>query len=328
MRIALAANAASGGGVDVDALAAALAREGAGVVADGCDAAALERLAAARPERVAVAGGDGTIGPAAALAGRLGVPLAVLPAGTANDFARVAGLPDGLDDAVALAVRGRELRRLDLGRLADGHPFVNVASAGMGPAAAHRARPLKRRLGPLAYAAGALRAALTERPLPVEVRLDGSVAYAGAAWQLMVGVTGAFGAGSTIGGADPTDGRLHVSIVPAGSRFALAAHALAWRTGRSVASFHRPPGSDPKLQSRRHPGSDPKVQSRRHPGSDPKVQFGRREGSDPVGGGPVRARVVEVRLPAGADVNVDGEIRSGGLERVTVQERAFALVVG
>jgi hypothetical protein len=37
--------------------------------------------------------------------------------------------------------------------------------------------------------------------------------------------------------------------------------------------------------------------------------------------------VVEVDLPPGAEINVDGEIHQGGLERVTAEGRAFALVV-
>ena len=88
MRLALAANPASGGGFDPAPLLAVMP----GAELFGCDE--LERIEAWRPERIAVAGGDGTIGPLAALAGRLGVPLAVIPAGTANDFARVHGLPD------------------------------------------------------------------------------------------------------------------------------------------------------------------------------------------------------------------------------------------
>ena len=35
--------------------------------------------------------------------------------------------------------------------------------------------------------------------------------------------------------------------------------------------------------------------------------------------------VVEVELPRGAELNVDGEIRDGGLERVTVERAAYAL---
>jgi diacylglycerol kinase (ATP) len=40
-----------------------------------------------------------------------------------------------------------------------------------------------------------------------------------------------------------------------------------------------------------------------------------------------RAHVVEVQLPDGSEINVDGEIRAGGLERVTVEPAAFRLVV-
>jgi diacylglycerol kinase (ATP) len=41
-----------------------------------------------------------------------------------------------------------------------------------------------------------------------------------------------------------------------------------------------------------------------------------------------RGAVVEVDLPPATEVNVDGELRVGGLERVTVTPRAFRLVVG
>ena len=95
------------------------------------------------------------------------------------------------------------LRRLELGRLADGRPFVNVASAGLASVAARRAAPLKPRLGPLAYAVGAVRAAATAAPLRCTVRADGETVYEGAAWQVIVAVTGAFGGGSDVGAADP-----------------------------------------------------------------------------------------------------------------------------
>ena len=81
-------------------------------------------------ERLVVAGGDGSVAPAAERAGELGVPLAVLPTGTANDFARATGLPEDLDEACALAVGGGAVRTLDLGRK-DGRPFVNACSAGL-----------------------------------------------------------------------------------------------------------------------------------------------------------------------------------------------------
>jgi diacylglycerol kinase (ATP) len=232
---------------------------------------ALDRVAAWRPERIVVAGGDGTIAPCADLAGRLGVPLAVVPSGTANDFARAHGLPLDVRVARELARWGTRTVPLELGRLAGGRPFVNVASAGLAPLAARYAAPWKARLGPLAYPLGALRAAGAP-PLEVEVRVDGLTVFAGRAWQVIVACTGAFGGGAAVE-ADPADGALDVAVL-AGSRLALVRHARELLSG---AASH------------------------------------------------ARGLLVEV-LGAG-ELNVDGEVVGGGLERVTADAHAFGLVV-
>jgi hypothetical protein len=41
-----------------------------------------------------------------------------------------------------------------------------------------------------------------------------------------------------------------------------------------------------------------------------------------------RARTIAVELPPGTEVNVDGEIRAGGLDRVTVRGDAYTLIAG
>ena len=283
MRIALIANAASGGGLDTEPIADAMRRHGADVRTFGCEPADLERVAGSEPERLAVAGGDGTIGPVAKLAGRLRVPLGVVPTGTANDFVRACGLPADALEAAVLAATGDALRPMELGDLADGRPFVNVASAGLSSAAARRAQPLKPRLGPLAYAVGALRAAVSERPLPVSVRADGEQVFDGEAWQVIVAVTGAFGGGSEVGAANPDDGWLDVTVLPAGSRLGLARRA--WGLRRGTVADQRDVCH-------------------------------------------ARGLVIEATLPRGTELNVDGEVRDDGLERATVERRAFELVVG
>ena len=201
MRLALPANPRSGGGLDPEPLVEAMREHGAQVEVFGSED--LDGAAAMQPDRIVVAGGDGSIAPAAWAAGRLDVPLAVVPAGTANDFARTNGLPEDPLDAAVLAAAGQTLRRLELGHLADGHPFVNAANAGLASEAARYAAPFKRVLGPLAYAVGALRAAVSESPLRCTVRVDGREVFSGGAWQVIVAVTGAFGGGSELGAADP-----------------------------------------------------------------------------------------------------------------------------
>ena len=169
--------------------------------------------------------------PAAAAAGRAGIPLAVVPAGTANDFARRLGLPDGITAACRLAVRGTKLESLELGWMNDERPFVNVASAGLPAPAAEKARGWKDRLGPLAYAAGALSAGMTAKPLTCLVVCDGREVLAGEAWQVTVAASGAFGAGASIEEADPTDGSLEVVAIEAGSRIGLVSLAYHLRRG-------------------------------------------------------------------------------------------------
>ncbi|HET6550610.1 MAG TPA: diacylglycerol kinase family protein, partial [Solirubrobacter sp.] len=183
MRVALIVNRASGSGTDADAVAAALRDGGAEVQVFDRDE--LDAARGAQPERLVVAGGDGSIAPVAALASGLGVPLAVVATGTANDFARETGLPRDLDAACALAADpGARTVTFELARAGE-RPFVNAASCGLSVVAAHRATPLKPRLGPLAYAAGALRAGLTGRPVGVRVQIaDGEVVHDGPAWQV------------------------------------------------------------------------------------------------------------------------------------------------
>lgn len=231
MRLVLVANARSGGATDADAVADALRAHGAEVSV--LDVEEADRAADARPDRVAVAGGDGSIGPAARTAAAAAVPLAVIPTGTANDFARALGLPMELDAAASLAAdpRARTLP-IELAHAGD-RPFVNAASCGLSVVAARRAAPLKPRLGALAYAVGALRAALTAHPLrDVVVSADGAIVHEGDAWQVVVGATGAFGGGSGLDAADPHDGLLDVVVLVAGSRAALARHAWGLRFGR------------------------------------------------------------------------------------------------
>jgi diacylglycerol kinase (ATP) len=243
-------------------------------------------------DRVVLAGGDGSIAPVAAAAGEAGVPLALIPCGTANDFARRHGLPLELSAACQLAVQGRRLRPLELGWMEllpereDGaarRPFANVASAGLPAPAAGRAKSWKPRLGPLAYAVGAVSAGLTASPVQCTVECDDRVVFTGEAWQVTVASSGAFGAGSHIEEADPADGALDVVAVAAGPRPGLVWLAYRLRTG--ALSGHRRAVHE-------------------------------------------RCREAALHLPAGGELNVDGEIVSSGGARFTAQPAAFELVTG
>ncbi|MCW3017092.1 MAG: diacylglycerol kinase catalytic region [Solirubrobacterales bacterium] len=232
MRMLLIANPASGSGVDADTMSSRLKKLGADpVLVPAKDLGGRHPVGpgADGAQRVVAAGGDGTLGPAAELAARLDVPLAVVPTGTANDLARALGLPlDDLDAALTLAVTGTRTRLVDLAH-AGPTPFLNAASAGLSVHATQRAEPLKRPLGPLAYAAGALHAGLRATPVGVRVGVDDEPVYVGAAWQVIVAGTGAFGGGSEFDEAEP--GALDVAVLTGGPRLGLVRRAYGMRKG-------------------------------------------------------------------------------------------------
>ena len=119
-------------------------------------------------DAVVVAGGDGTMNAAATGLMRAGLPLGILPAGTANDLARTLGLPLDPRQAAAVIAAGH-LRRIDVGEV-NGHPFFNVASLGLSAELAHRlSREAKRRWGRLSYAGTALSVLLRARPFSATI---------------------------------------------------------------------------------------------------------------------------------------------------------------
>jgi YegS/Rv2252/BmrU family lipid kinase len=224
--IALLANPDAGQG-EAGEVAGAIRDLGAEVASFGFDE--VDAAIDSRPSRLVVAGGDGSLGCVAAPAARAGIPIAVVPTGTANDFARTLGIPRATGEATALAVAGRKTRTVDLAHM-DDRPFLNVASLGLPPVAAERASGLKGALGPLAYLVGALRAGLGGEPVRCSVHGDGEPLFAGEAWQVSVACTGAFGAGASVE-ADPADGHLDVVAIEAGSRVRLVRHAYGLRAG-------------------------------------------------------------------------------------------------
>jgi YegS/Rv2252/BmrU family lipid kinase len=225
----VAANDRSGGSTDRDQILRLVSRAGIRPVA--LTLAQLDDPLPPEIERLVVAGGDGSIGVAARAANAAGIPLAVIPTGTANDFARALGLPRDLEEACALAsTPSARTRHHEIG-LANDHPFINVATAGLSAVASKLAVPLKPRLGPFAYTVAAVRAGITADPATCRVRVDGTERFAGPAWQVVVALTGAFGGGSNIGGTHHDDGLLDVAAVPARSRLHLARHGYGMRRG-------------------------------------------------------------------------------------------------
>jgi YegS/Rv2252/BmrU family lipid kinase len=124
---------------------------------------------------VAAYGGDGTVGEVASGLVQSGVPLGILPGGTANVMAIELGIPNRFPAAVALLCMDELVTRpVDVGKVEDRY-FMLRLSVGLEAKMVEGAdRTLKDRLGAFAYALSALRALRAQEVVRYEFELDGT----------------------------------------------------------------------------------------------------------------------------------------------------------
>ena len=219
-RFALLANPAARGGRALEALPDVqheLERLGAEhrlVKTHSLDHACSEARAAYEAgETVMSFGGDGLVGRLAGVLRGTEGSLAIIPAGRGNDFARVLGIPRDMREAARLAVEGKE-RMLDVA-LANGKPFVGIASLGFDSDANRIANEAKLVRGNLVYVYAAFRALAAWKHATFEVTIDGETrSYSG--WSVAVANSKAFGGGMlAVPHAQLDDGKLDVFMVSA-----------------------------------------------------------------------------------------------------------------
>lgn len=169
-------NKSRNGGADVDAVLARFRHNGIAVLQSRTDQpdqiAAAIREHAGKVDCVVVGGGDGSLNAAAPGLIDTGLPLGVLPMGTANDLARTLKIPTDLAEASDVIGTGR-LHRIDLGRV-NGHYFFNVANIGLGVHVMRHLSPeVKRRWGVLGYARSLLTALRSFQSFHADIVCDG-----------------------------------------------------------------------------------------------------------------------------------------------------------
>lgn len=150
--VVLVVNPASGSGTGarvIDEVREALPRTEIVELTSDDDPEAVLRSAAQRAEVLAIAGGDGTVSTAAAVAVDAKLPLAVFPGGTFNHFAKDIGC-ETVAKTVA-AIRAGTVSCVDLVRLNEERTVINTASVGAYPMFVHTREKLEHKIGkPLA----------------------------------------------------------------------------------------------------------------------------------------------------------------------------------
>ena len=198
-----------------------------------------EATRAGRAKALGVAGGDGSVAAAAAVALEFGLPLAVVPAGTLNHFARDLGVATP-PEAAAAVVHGSAVQ-VDVAEV-NGVPFLNTASIGSYPEMVRRRDRLSGRMGKWAALTVAA-AQVLRHGSPVELEVNGRRI---SAWILFIG-NGCY----VPRGLSPAwrprleDGLLDVQYLRADLRFGRTRAVLATLLGagdhtRSYAEFQVP----------------------------------------------------------------------------------------
>jgi lipid kinase YegS len=205
------------------------------------DAEEFARAAArARHDLVVAAGGDGTVNEVVngIARARWQPRLAILPIGTANDFAASLGLPTDLVEGLRVAVRGRPLA-VDVARV-NRRFFVNVSTGGFGVRSAVQVSPeVKRRLGSLAYLIAGLWELVDLQVARARFDTAEGVLYEGEFLIFAVGNARRTGGGSELTPrAEFGDGKLDVLVVPAIPRLEFLALLPELRAGSHVDSPH------------------------------------------------------------------------------------------
>ncbi len=233
---------------------------------------------AAGAELLLVWGGDGMVQQCADVAAGTKVPMAILPAGTANLLATNLGIPLDIGEAVKIALHGVR-HPIDVGTI-NGETFTVMAGAGFdGTMIAEVDGATKERLGRIAYVRGSVKAMGAKRT-KARILVDGSPWFEGPASCVLVG-----NVGTVIGGlrvfetATPTDGLLDVGVVSAEGR-------LQWLRvlGRVVA--HSDVDKSPLVQSTKARKID--------------VRFGDKVRYELDGGARSKTRDLKVRVRPGA----------------------------
>ncbi len=216
-----------------DALRAALVERGLEVshreLAEGDDLAELAAHAADTGHDVVVAGGDGTVSVAAtALVGHAEATLGILAMGSFNNVARNFGIPVTLDEALDVIARG-SVSAMDAGWVVrdddEGRPFFEAAGVGL-DAVGFLAVELAERRG-LWRAARLLIRGLRMRKTPMRITIDDATYRTGSP-AVIVSNGPYHGMGFAIGSqADPSDGRLEISVFHGMSRWEVMRHFLA-----------------------------------------------------------------------------------------------------
>jgi diacylglycerol kinase (ATP) len=137
-------------------------------------AADIARKLAGQTDLVAVYGGDGGVTEVASALFETGIPMAIIPGGTANVMAKELNIPVDTKAALQLLTTDQyQIKAIDMGLMND-HPFLLRINLGiMADMVLQADRKLKDNIGQLAYGVTAIKTIAEAEPADYNLQIDG-----------------------------------------------------------------------------------------------------------------------------------------------------------
>jgi YegS/Rv2252/BmrU family lipid kinase len=164
-----------------------------------------------KPDRVVAAGGDGTLKMVAEILAGTGIPLGIIPAGSANGMARELGIPFTPEECLDVILNG-EIRKIDAVRINTHDLCLHLSDIGMN---AQLVKYFEERgiRGKLGYVRGIFKMLLRRRLLQVTIS-DGKNVWQREAFMVVIANASMYGTGAMINpDGDLSDGLFEIVIV-------------------------------------------------------------------------------------------------------------------
>ncbi len=181
-------------------------------------------IAAVKPDRVIAVGGDGTIKMLAAILKETQIPLAIMPAGSANGMAKELNIPPQVDKALQIVTDG-ECRKIDMVKINEEELCIHLSDVGLNAMLIKYYEQSETR-GWTSYAKALLRVLWIKQKFRCTIKTDDQVLKR-KAYMIVIANASQYGTGGTINPKGClTDGCFEVVIVRKLNVFAVLAGIL------------------------------------------------------------------------------------------------------
>ncbi|HEX2535594.1 MAG TPA: diacylglycerol kinase family protein [Chitinophagaceae bacterium] len=164
-----------------------------------------------KPDRVVGVGGDGTVKMIAEELAGSGIPLGIIPAGSANGMARELEIPLEVQAALEVTVNGR-IRPIDAIRINGEQLCIHLSDIGLNALLVHHFEKSGKR-GMWGYGKGVLRVLFQKQLMEVTMHMGPETARR-KAYMVVLANARTYGTGAVINpDGDPSDGKFEVVVV-------------------------------------------------------------------------------------------------------------------